>query len=56
LDLLHLALSQQYLNGWSNPTPREQFDLASLFNMSNNDFCQSACTTKEGFIQVLSNI
>ncbi|PLW50067.1 hypothetical protein PCANC_08177 [Puccinia coronata f. sp. avenae] len=56
LDLLHLALSQQYLNGRSNPTPREQFDLASLFNMSNNDFCQSARTTKEGFIQVLSNI
>jgi hypothetical protein len=55
-DLLHLVLSNRYLNDRRPPMPRDEFDLCQLFNMRDEDFKQAVRTTKSGFTWLLSQI
>jgi hypothetical protein len=55
-DLLHLVLTNQYLNTRLPSRVRDEFDLAQLFDMREEDFQQAVQTTKSGFTWVLNLI
>ncbi|KAA1077232.1 hypothetical protein PGT21_015776 [Puccinia graminis f. sp. tritici] len=55
-DVFDLVLRNRYLNDRSPGRTREEFDLAQLFNMRDEDFKQAVRTTKSGFMWLLGLI
>ncbi|EFP91044.2 uncharacterized protein PGTG_17316 [Puccinia graminis f. sp. tritici CRL 75-36-700-3] len=55
-DVFDLVLRNRYLNDRSPGRTREEFDLAQLFNMRDEDFKQAVRTTKLGFMWLLGLI
>jgi hypothetical protein len=55
-DLLHLVLSSRYLHTQLPPRLCDEFDLAQLFDMRDEDFKQAVRTTKSGFTWLLSQV
>ncbi|EFP92408.2 uncharacterized protein PGTG_18233 [Puccinia graminis f. sp. tritici CRL 75-36-700-3] len=55
-DLLQVVLSSRYLHTRLPPRMRDEFDLAQLFDMQDEDFKQAVCTTKAGFTWLLSQV
>jgi hypothetical protein len=55
-DVFDLVLRNQYLNDQSPARTRDEFDLAQLFNMRDEDFKQAVRTSKSGFMWLLGLI
>jgi hypothetical protein len=55
-DLLSLVLSHRYLNSRIPGRTRDEYDLAQLFDMRDDDFKQAVRTTKSGFTWLLGHI
>ncbi|EFP79524.2 uncharacterized protein PGTG_05845 [Puccinia graminis f. sp. tritici CRL 75-36-700-3] len=55
-DLLQVVLSSRYLHTRLPPRMRDEFDLAQLFDMRDEDFKQAVRTTKAGFTWLLSQV
>ncbi|KAA1118046.1 hypothetical protein PGT21_050027 [Puccinia graminis f. sp. tritici] len=55
-DILELVLCNRYLNNRLPARTRDEFDLAQLFNMRDDDFKQAVRTTKSGFTWLLALI
>ncbi|EFP82853.2 uncharacterized protein PGTG_09821 [Puccinia graminis f. sp. tritici CRL 75-36-700-3] len=55
-DILEELLSRRYLSLRTAPTTHDDYDLAKLFNMRNDDFKQAVRTTKDGFLWLLNQI
>ncbi|KAA1083377.1 hypothetical protein PGT21_010964 [Puccinia graminis f. sp. tritici] len=55
-DLLQVVLSHRYLQPRARPIPREEFDIARLFQIPDDEFKQTVRTSKEGFRLLLDEI
>ncbi|EFP76773.2 uncharacterized protein PGTG_02234 [Puccinia graminis f. sp. tritici CRL 75-36-700-3] len=55
-DLLQLVLSNRYLHDRLPGRTHDEFNLAQLFDMRDDDFKQAVRTTKPGFIWLLNEI
>ncbi|EFP78485.2 uncharacterized protein PGTG_04441 [Puccinia graminis f. sp. tritici CRL 75-36-700-3] len=55
-NMFELVLRNRYLNDRLPARTRDEFDLAQLFNMRDEDFKQAVRTTKAGFMWLLGRI
>ncbi|EFP82451.2 uncharacterized protein PGTG_08407 [Puccinia graminis f. sp. tritici CRL 75-36-700-3] len=55
-EILEELLSHRYLSLRTTPTTHDDYDLAKLFDMRDNDFKQAVRTTKDGFLWLLDRI
>ncbi|KNE99730.1 hypothetical protein PSTG_07018 [Puccinia striiformis f. sp. tritici PST-78] len=55
-EMLQLILSNRYLSIRPNPITHEEFNLAKMFDMRDEDFKQAVRTTRDGFMWLLEQI
>ena len=55
-ELLEMVISRRYLGDRRPGRTHEEFSLAQMFDMQNEDFKQAVRTTKSGFVWILEKI